>query len=63
VLSSGAGTITYTASNALTALPAVPSWAIGLPTGETANSLYGVLPANPSKTFTQSFCATTAIAG
>jgi hypothetical protein len=56
VLSSGAGTITYTASNPLTALSAPPAcvdWSYI--TLETANSSYSVLPSNASTTLTQSF--------
>jgi Ricin-type beta-trefoil lectin domain-like len=56
VLSSGAGTITYTASNPLTALSAPPAcvdW--NYITLETANSSYSVLPSNASTTLTQSF--------
>jgi hypothetical protein len=55
-LSSGAGTITYTASNALTALstePACVDW--DYVTVETANSVYGPLPAGASQTLVQSF--------
>ena len=56
VLSSGAGTITYTASNPLTALSAPPAcvdW--NYITVEKANSSYGILPSNPSGILTQSF--------
>jgi hypothetical protein len=59
VLSSGAGTIVYRASSPLTALsqepPCVESGAV---TGETANSVYGLLPAGPSDSITQSFSVT-----
>jgi hypothetical protein len=57
VLSSGAGTFTYTASSPLTALQEVPSGAPGkkLDTGEKANSVYGVLPANACSRLVQSF--------
>jgi hypothetical protein len=56
VLSSGAGTITYSASNALlTATNQVPPGAVGKSTGESANTFYGVLPANPGTKFIQSF--------
>jgi hypothetical protein len=56
VLSSGAGNIVYTASTPLTALAEEPSCTeSGYVTAETANSLYGPLPALPSTTFTQSF--------
>jgi hypothetical protein len=62
VLSSGAGTITYTASNPLTALSAPPpcvDW--NHITVEKANSSYGVLPSNPSRILTQSFQTSAAI--
>jgi hypothetical protein len=56
VLSSGAGTIVYAASVPLTVLSQEPSCAeSGYITAETANSVYGVLPAGPSNTFTQTF--------
>lgn len=52
----GAGTITYTSSTALNALPAIPSCAGSqATTAETSNSVYGLLPAGPSNTFVQSF--------
>ncbi len=56
-LSSGAGTITYTASSPLTALSQQPAGcaAPGTFTSETANSVYGDLPASPSTRFTQQF--------
>jgi hypothetical protein len=56
-LSSGAGTIVYAASSALTALTTVPS-CVEAPytiTAETANSFYGALPSTSSNTLTQSF--------
>jgi hypothetical protein len=60
-LSSGEGTITYTASNLMTVLSSEPSCvAWDYITLETANSGYGFLPSNPSQTFTQSFLATAA---
>jgi hypothetical protein len=55
-LSSGAGTITYTAQTDLTVLSAEPGcvdW--DYVTVETANSIYGPLPPGPSGSFTQSF--------
>jgi hypothetical protein len=55
-LSSGAGAITFTASNQMTALntePACVDW--DYVTVETANSIYGPLPNGSSQTFTQSF--------
>jgi hypothetical protein len=56
VLSSGAGTITYTASSLLTVLSQEPVCTQGdVVTEETANSFYGELSAGPSNTFTQSF--------
>jgi hypothetical protein len=63
VLSSGAGTFTYTASNTLTVLNAEPSCTeSGYITAETANSVYSLLPASPNNTFKQSFNTTTAAA-
>jgi hypothetical protein len=64
VLSSGAGTITYTASAPLTVLsklpPCVDNQLGGTPdqTGENANTVYGQLPAGPDNTITQSFSVT-----
>jgi len=55
-LSSGGGTITYTASTTMTVTNQVPSevdWDFS--TEETANSVYSLLPAAPSTSFTQSF--------
>jgi len=61
VLSSGAGTITYEATSLLAVLNQEPSCtASGAITAETANSLYGLLPAAPSNSFTQSFNVSTA---
>jgi hypothetical protein len=66
VLASGAGTITYTASTPLTVLnqlpPCVDVQLGGMidTTGENANSVYGLLPAAPSNTITQSFSVTQA---
>jgi hypothetical protein len=55
-LISGAGTITYAASNQLEPLPGLPPCtAYNRGTGESSNSTYGELPATPSTTFTQSF--------
>ena len=57
-LSSGAGTIVYSASNEMTVLSIEPScvdW--DYITLETANSIYGLLPAGSSQSFTQSFQA------
>ncbi len=56
VLSSGTGTMTYTASNLMSVLNTEPrcvDWTYT--TGETANSVYGKLPETPSPTFTQAF--------
>lgn len=55
-LSSGAGTITYTASNPLTVINYVPPCALtpNLGTTENANSFYGELPPGPSTRLTQS---------
>jgi hypothetical protein len=48
VLSSGAGTFTFSASSALTVLNAEPACAESTDfTAETLNCLYGVLPVNP----------------
>jgi hypothetical protein len=56
VLSSGAGTIVYSASAAMTVLNAEPSCTeSGYITAETANSFYGQLSGTPSPVFTQSF--------
>jgi hypothetical protein len=58
VLSSGAGTFTYTATTPLTALASEPPCAEfnrGKGTAETANSEYGTLPAQASTSLTQSF--------
>jgi hypothetical protein len=56
ILSSGAGTFSYTASNALTAVMAEPPCAeSGYVTAETANSFYTAMSANPSTSITQSF--------
>ncbi len=55
-LSSGAGTITYTASEQMTALSSEPScvdWDYS--TVEAANSIYGPLPPGANQTFVQSF--------
>jgi hypothetical protein len=61
VLSSGAGTIVYEASTPLTALPTEPPCIDGgFVTCEAANSVYGLLPAGASNTFTQSFNITQA---
>jgi hypothetical protein len=60
IFSSGAGTITYAATTALTGLAAPPApcceWAGG--TGEYSNSIYGPLPSPASTTFTQTFSLT-----
>jgi hypothetical protein len=62
VLSSGAGTITYTASSLLTVLNQEPACAeSGYVTAEAANSFYGELSATPSNTFTQSFSTSAAM--
>ena len=56
VLSSGSGTMTYNASDLMSVLntePGCVDWTYV--TGETANSVYGKLPATPSQTFTQAF--------
>src|SRR5271165_3708483 len=61
VLSSGAGTITYTASSVLTVLNQDPVCTeSGYFTAETANSVYSELPSTSSNTFTQSFNVNTA---
>jgi hypothetical protein len=55
-LTSGAGTITYTASSALTPLSQLPTCtAYGGGTAETSNSFHGMLPPSPSNTITQPF--------
>jgi hypothetical protein len=56
ILSSGAGTMTYTASNLMSVLNTEPpcvDWTFK--TGEAANSMYSLLPDTPSNSFTQSF--------
>jgi hypothetical protein len=56
VLSSGAGTIWHTASNALTALTEEPACTeSGLVTAEAANTLYTLPPDSPGATLTQNF--------
>ena len=57
VLSSGAGTFTYAASSTLTALSKEPACAAGqgVYSGETANTIYGVLPSSWGNPLTQSF--------
>lgn len=55
---SGRGTITYTASNPLTASSGIPLCANSTTTGERSNMLYGVLPAYPGNpSLTQVFYA------
>ena len=56
MLASGAGTMTYTASNLMSVLniePACVDWTYR--TVEAANSMYSLLPDTPSYSFTQSF--------
>jgi len=61
VLSSGAGTFTYTATTPLTPLTSEPVCAeSGYITAETANSSYGTLPGQASVSLTQSFSVSTA---
>lgn len=61
MLPSGAGTITYRASNVLTAWNQRPSCTESdFITGEKANSFCDVLPATPSKTVAQFFYVSTA---
>ncbi len=60
-LSSGAGTITYAATSALTVLSSEPSCTeSGYITAETANTVYGELPTGSSNSFTQTFGITSA---
>jgi hypothetical protein len=55
-LSSGSGTITYTAANAMTVVNAEPSCCeFDGGTLETANTVYGELPTGSSATFVQTF--------
>jgi hypothetical protein len=55
-LSSGSGTIAYTAANAMTVVNAEPSYCeFDGGTGETANTAYGELPTGSSTTFVQTF--------
>jgi len=59
VLSSGAGSFTYSASTPLSAVNKEPSCCPAkVLTGETANTLYSVLPASPASPLTQSFIVT-----
>jgi hypothetical protein len=61
VLSSGAGEISYNASNAMTVFSSEPScvdWTYS--TVEKANSSYGVLPGHANEAFTQTFQTSTA---
>lgn len=56
ILSSGAGTLTYMAANALTPSLSLPACTETLAvTAETANSVYSGLPTTPSTTITQNF--------
>ena len=60
VISSGSGTITYSASTPLTVSNVEPLQCGPVSTGftlETATTSYGVLPANPGNPFSQSFAA------
>jgi hypothetical protein len=60
VLSSGAGTITYSATSVLKVLNQEPACAeSGYVTAEKANSFYGVLPASPNPTYIQTFNVST----
>jgi hypothetical protein len=52
---SGAGTITYTVSPAITAHSSTQACAISSTTAETSNSGYGLLPSGSSKSFQQAF--------
>jgi hypothetical protein len=59
-LSSGAGAITYTASNPMTVINTEPpcvDWDYS--TVESSNSIYGPLPVGSNTTFTQSFATST----
>jgi Hemopexin len=59
-LTGGAGTITYAASNALTAANAEPSYTdFDDNTAENANLIFGPLPETANQVITQSFQATT----
>ena len=62
VLSSGAGTITYSAASPLTVTNIEPILCAESTyfTAETATTSYGALPANPGNPFTQSFGASAA---
>ncbi|HXW72059.1 MAG TPA: hypothetical protein VEK34_11545, partial [Methylocella sp.] len=60
-LSSGSGTITYTAANAMTVVNAEPSYCeFDGGTLETANTSYGELPTGSSATFVQTFTRSSA---
>jgi hypothetical protein len=54
-LLSGAGTITYTARSELTAMASNPCTEGEFFTAETANTVYGLLPPNPTTWFHQTF--------
>jgi hypothetical protein len=61
VLSSGAGSFTYTAANPMSVIntePGCVDWDYG--TVESSNSIYGPMPVGSSTTFTQSFATGTA---
>jgi hypothetical protein len=58
VFTSGAGTITYTATTLMIAQSNVPVDAEGFSTAEQANSIYGELPSDTRFTFVQSFTVT-----
>jgi hypothetical protein len=58
VFSSGAGTITYSATTPMTVQSTVPPDVEGFPTAEQSNSLYGELPSDTRLTFVQTFSVT-----
>jgi hypothetical protein len=63
VISSGSGTISYSATTPLTVSNVEPLTCGSVSTGftlETATTSYGVLPANPGNPFSQSFAASAA---
>jgi Repeat of unknown function (DUF5648) len=55
-LSSGRGTFTYTSSTPMRPGPVLPACVAGYPiTGESANSIYGLMPAKRDRMFVQEF--------
>jgi hypothetical protein len=57
IYTKGAGTVTYSCANPLIAGDSRPTCSGTWGTGELSNLLYGVLPASPATSLTQTFCA------